>query len=280
MSKYLEARYISACEACCRIFAYDLHANLPHVMRLALHLENQQSVVFRDDADIEGVLSVEKNSTLTGWFLANQKFPSARAISYLEFPENFVWDKTKREWKQRMKGYGTMIGRVYSAHPSEGEQFYLRILLNHVTGCTSFQAIRTLPDGTVCGTFKEAVCHRGLLEYDSEYDLCMAMAASWHMPPQLRHLFVTILLYNESCNPVALWEKYKYAFCDDFLHRARKSVPNIEVDEHILNAALVDTDKRLQNQGKSVADFPLMPIPIRIKSPYLGCSYYSERIRL
>ena len=90
-------------------------------MRLALHLENQQSVVFRDDADIEGVLSVEKHSTLTGWFLANQKFPSARAISYLEFPEYFVWDKTKREWKQRMKGYGTMIGRVYSAHPSEGE---------------------------------------------------------------------------------------------------------------------------------------------------------------
>ena len=43
-------------------------------MRLALHLENQQSVVFRDDADIEGVLSVEKHSTLTGWFLANKSF--------------------------------------------------------------------------------------------------------------------------------------------------------------------------------------------------------------
>ena len=107
------------------------------------------------------MLSVGKHSTLTGWFLANQKFPSARAISYLEFP-----DKTKRGWKQRMKG------RVYSAHPSEGERFYLRILLNHVTGCTSFQAIRTLPDGTVCGTFKEAACHRGLLEDDNEYYLC------------------------------------------------------------------------------------------------------------
>ena len=245
VSNYLEARYISACEACYRIFAYDLHANLPHVMRLALHLENQQSVVFRDDADIEAVLSVDKQSTLTGWFLANQKFPSARAISYLDFPEYFVWDKTKREWNPRVKGHGTMTGPVYSAHPSEGERFYLRILLNHVTGCTSFQAIRTLPDGTVCGTFKETACHRGLLEDDSEYDLCLAMAASWHMPPQLRHLFVTIPLYNEPCNPVALWEKYKYAFSDDFLHRARKSVPDIEVDEHILNATLLDIDKRL-----------------------------------
>ena len=41
VSNYLEARYISACEACYIIFAYDLHANLLHVMRLALHLENQ-----------------------------------------------------------------------------------------------------------------------------------------------------------------------------------------------------------------------------------------------
>ena len=74
MSNYLGARYISACEVCYRIFAYDLHANLPYVMRLALHLENQQFVVFRDDNDIEAVLSVDKHSTLTGWFLANQKF--------------------------------------------------------------------------------------------------------------------------------------------------------------------------------------------------------------
>ena len=61
--------------------------------------------------------------------------------------------------------------------------------------------------------------------------MCMAMAASWHMPPQLRHLFVTILIYNESCDPAALWEKYEFAFSDDFLHRARKSKPDIEVYE-------------------------------------------------
>ena len=205
MSNCLEARYISACEVCYGIIAYDLHANLPHVMRLALHLENQQSVVFRDDDDTEAVLSVDKHSTLTGWFLANQEFQSARAISYLDSPEYFVWDKTKREWKPRVKGHGAMTGRVYSAHPSEGERFYLRIPLSHVTGCTSFQAIRTLPDGTICGTFKETVCHRGLLVNDGKYDRCLDMAASKHMPPQLRHPFVTILLYNEPCYPAALW---------------------------------------------------------------------------
>ena len=30
------------------------------------------------------------------------------------------------------------------------------MLLNHVTGCTCYQDIRTLPDGTVCTTFKES----------------------------------------------------------------------------------------------------------------------------
>ena len=40
----LEARYVSATEACHRLFAFELNANLPHVMRLALHLEGKQTV--------------------------------------------------------------------------------------------------------------------------------------------------------------------------------------------------------------------------------------------
>ena len=35
IANYLEARYISATESCYRIFAFELHANLPHVIRLA-----------------------------------------------------------------------------------------------------------------------------------------------------------------------------------------------------------------------------------------------------
>ena len=171
VSNYLEARYVSACGACYRIFSFELHANLPYVMRLALHLEHHQSVIFSDHANIEEVLSIEKHSTLTGWFVANRNFPSARDISYIDFPENFVWDISKREWKQRTKGFGSMIGRIYSAHPGEGERFYLRMLLSHVTGCSSYEDIRTLPDGTVCENFKSAAFKRGLLDDDTEYDL-------------------------------------------------------------------------------------------------------------
>ena len=69
---YLEGRYVSATEACYRIFAYDLHANLPHVLRLAVHLENKQPVYFSEQAELKDVLSKQRDTTLNGWFVANQ----------------------------------------------------------------------------------------------------------------------------------------------------------------------------------------------------------------
>ena len=61
------------------------------------------------------------------------KFSSTRSLSYLDFPESFVWGITKREWNQRLKGHVTTIDLLYSAHPGEGGRFYLKILSNHVT---------------------------------------------------------------------------------------------------------------------------------------------------
>ena len=74
VSNYLEARYVFASEACYfRIFAYELHVSFLHGMRIALHLENQESVVFGEHSNIHDILSVEKHSTLTRWFVANLK---------------------------------------------------------------------------------------------------------------------------------------------------------------------------------------------------------------
>ena len=87
IANYLEARYVSASEACYRLFSFELHANLPHVMRLALDLEGRQSVVFRDTADLEAVFNGQ-NSTLTGWFRVNEKFPSAHCITYTNLLNN------------------------------------------------------------------------------------------------------------------------------------------------------------------------------------------------
>ena len=58
--------------------------------------------------------------TLTGWFLANQNLPSANDVTNTNFPDKFVWDKSRHDWKVRVKSHGTMIGRIDVAHPGEG----------------------------------------------------------------------------------------------------------------------------------------------------------------
>ncbi|KAL0038603.1 hypothetical protein WJX77_012486 [Trebouxia sp. C0004] len=45
------------------------------------------------------------------------------------------------------------ICRIYTANPTEGERFYLRLLLNHVAGATSFEDMR-MYDGTTYDTFQ------------------------------------------------------------------------------------------------------------------------------
>ena len=161
-----------------------------------------------------------------------------------------------------------MIGRIYSAHPGEGKRFFLRMLLNHVTGCTSYQDIRTLPDGTACETFKEAALKGGLLEGDQESDQCWEEAGTYSMSAQLRQLFVTILLFNEPSNPFDLWDKYKASFAEDLFCHAKTLIPDIVLNGHILNKVLLDIEYRLQKHGKSLADFPNMPIPLNEKYPY------------
>ncbi|KAG1663595.1 hypothetical protein GQR58_020325 [Nymphon striatum] len=88
----------------------------------------------------------------------------------------------------KLVGYLSLI-LVYRANPIEGERFYLRLLLHHVTGCTSFQDVRTLSNGTLCPTFKEAAIQRGLLSDDSEWTHCLQEAASSAAPSQLSFCF-------------------------------------------------------------------------------------------
>jgi hypothetical protein len=54
---------------------------------------------------------------------------------------------------------------MYLCNPSEGERFYLRLLLLHVKGACGYQDLLTF-NGTVFNSFKEAAKARSLLEDD------------------------------------------------------------------------------------------------------------------
>lgn len=86
-----------------------------------------------------------------------------------------------------------MIGRLVSVNPREGERYYLRLLLNHVPGPTSFDALLTVNDRKM-QSFREAALALGLLQSDMYIEETLQEAAAFQMPSSLRLLFVVLQL--------------------------------------------------------------------------------------
>ncbi|KAJ4467587.1 hypothetical protein C8R41DRAFT_925675 [Lentinula lateritia] len=74
---YLDSRYVSASEACWRLFHYELHQEKPNVVRLAVHNENGQYITFKpnDPRPVQDIAEAEgrKDSTLLGFFKVNKQ---------------------------------------------------------------------------------------------------------------------------------------------------------------------------------------------------------------
>ena len=253
VQRYVDARYVSASEGCWRIFHYDLQDRYPSIQRLALHLPDQQTVVYRE-GDAQNAVENPKSTTLTAWFEANDLYPEARALLYHEMPEHFTWDSANRKWKPRQRKLS--IGRMYNAWPSEGERFYLRLLLQHVKGALSFPDIRTLDDGEICLSFRDACLQRGLLQDDEEWRLCLQETAFVASAMQLRKLFSVILTFCEPSEPILLWNMFKTQMCDDFTHQGRR----IEDSESM---ALQHIKQQIGMHRRTLAEFGL-PEPLAV----------------
>ncbi|AQK61876.1 hypothetical protein ZEAMMB73_Zm00001d012946 [Zea mays] len=148
--------------------------------------------------------------------------------------------------------HGGQVGRIVSAHPAEGERFFLRLLLNHVTGATSYVDLRTV-DGDTLPSFREAAQMRGLLEADDTIDECLNEAAIYQMPSALRRLFATILVYCEPNDVAELWQRHLDSMSEDY-HRSTQS------KTHVQQMVLIDIRNILQSMGKDIKTFPLPAI--------------------
>ena len=102
---------------------------------------------------------------LTEFFTMNTIDADARQYLYREFLEHYCWNRNSKSWRRRIS-HKKVIGRIYTVSPSEGERFYLRVILNHVKGPTEFQDLLTVNEITY-PTFKQAAKQRGLLENDN-----------------------------------------------------------------------------------------------------------------
>uniref|UniRef100_A0A0A9DUN1 ATP-dependent DNA helicase n=1 Tax=Arundo donax TaxID=35708 RepID=A0A0A9DUN1_ARUDO len=254
--QYRDARWVTPPEALWRIYGFELSKNSPPVMQLQLHLPNMHMIAFQKGQDIQQVVNREgvEKSMLTEYFEANKKHEHARGILYRDFPEWYTWQKGKNKnfWQRRVRQTGGQIGRIVSAHPAEGERYYLRILLNHVTGAISYDDLRTV-DGNILPTFREAAEKRGLIEADNTLDECMTEAELFQMPSSLRRLFATILVFCEPSDVRGLWEKHLDAMSEDY----RRDNPSTYAIEQMV---LIDIRNILQSMGKDIKSFPLPDI--------------------
>jgi len=207
IKEYLDYRYICEQDACWRMFGYDIHRHYPAVERMPVHLPNENFITFSARAKMDRLVSTEflKRTMLTQWFVCNELFPEARVLTYPEFPSKWIWDQRDRRWTKRKQQHGK-IGRLHYVHPSAGDRYYLRMLLLTVKGATSYEHLK-FHNRTYHRTFKEACKSRGLLGDDQEWYNAFDEATAWATSPQLRSLFVTMILFCEVGDENTFFEK-------------------------------------------------------------------------
>ncbi|XP_028085778.1 uncharacterized protein LOC114286752 [Camellia sinensis] len=239
IKQYLDARYVFAIEAC------------------------QQFVIFNDNDHLHEVIDQQRvhDTMLTKWFEANRTHQSAKELTYVEFPTKWVWKIDKKEWDVRKSH--KCIGRLPYAHPTSGERYYLRMLLNKVRGAESFEHIRIV-NGVVHITFKSACIALGLLDDDNEWHEALAEASNWASATKLRHMYCTMIMFSDITNPVELWERHWKSFTDDIQYRIIRDMRDSDLyldDEDLKNLGLLEIEHILNRNGRSLKDFPPMPFP-------------------
>jgi hypothetical protein len=229
--QYQDCRYFSAHEACWRLFRFPIHGRYPAVVRLQVHLPDQQMVFFTADGvvgDMAERVEISRKTTLTEFFSLNASIKSkldngqelaewerrAYGSKYQDWPEFMTFDKKARVWRSRSRNPKPSIGRMYTASPRQGDRFYLRMLLATLPSWTSFEDVRTV-DGVLCNTFKDACARRGLLDDDFEWDAALSEAGHAASGFHQRQMFIWIIINCAPRNPVTLWNNHWESLTDD-----------------------------------------------------------------
>ena len=280
IKQYLDARYIGPPEAAWRLLGHPMHQEVPNVIRLALHLPGMHNVVYNP---LEGMNSIIERArdeipTLTAFFACCASNETAREYTYQEFPQFFVWKSGEKRWSPRQQGRA--IGRMYFASPNEGERFYLRLLLTVVKGPQSYEWLRTV-NGVLHPSFKAACIAIGLLEDDNEWIQCLTEAAVMKTGAQLRSLFSVILMQCSPKSPDALWNQFWVHICDDLSHKIGTlyHICNPS-DSQVEDFGLYLLNQILQQSGKSLKDFPPMPLSTGTWNTVVGNRLIWEHMEL
>ncbi|KAK2989281.1 hypothetical protein RJ640_000031, partial [Escallonia rubra] len=209
ISQFQSARWVSPPESAWHFFGFLLNDISPSVVALHLHLPNLQSLLNRDGP----------------------------TYLYSKFPKHHVWNYGYLPWEPRHLCLS--VGRILCTNPAEGERYYLRLVLLHVRGPTSFNALKTV-DGAY-----------GLLEGDNAIEEFLQEGSTFQMPYALRRLFVTLLVHYEVGNPRFLLEKFSTQLSEDFQCTYGSN-------EKLVHYKMITSiSQSIESVGKQQADFDL-----------------------
>ncbi|KAI9123500.1 hypothetical protein K1719_004800 [Acacia pycnantha] len=234
IKQYYNCRYISACEGSWRIFGYNIHHRNPSSLCISQFL---------------------------AWMEKNKTDEFVRTLTYIEFPKHYVYQRNYRAWKRRKKG--SSVGRITHVSPSSRELYYLRVLLTKVRGPRTFDEIKTV-DGFIHNTFKDACFAKGLLDDDQEYISAIKEASIWASGHSLRKLFVSMLLCFSLQRLDFVWKETSKLLSEDvlYIHRNDPMSSSASISEYDKEqVTLKEIDSLLRQNGKSLLDFPTMPLP-------------------
>ena len=260
---YQTSRYITASEAIWRLLGYEMEYRAPAVQTLYTHLENEQIVVFEEAATAEERAAAvkAKHTDLMNYFArpTGKKFDN---LTYVEYYERYIVTKPSKNGtktgsadalkdsngntvKRRVR-QNSSIARVSFLSPTNGDVYYLRLLLLHCPA-SGFQDFLCKDDGSMHENYEEAARALGLVQQGEEYKLALREASFFLLASQFRRLFVTLLLNGAS--GAELWKEFVGDLTEDYLSRMTLEAARAE--------ALRVIDLMLLENGRCTAEYGL-----------------------
>ncbi|GBO16152.1 hypothetical protein AVEN_54701-1 [Araneus ventricosus] len=94
-----DGRYVSAPEAMWRLNEFNLSGKSHTVVRLAVHLPDQQAIVYQDGQEEEAVArDATRQTTLTAWFELNKNDQDSHNYLYTYIPHYYTFNKSAMKW--------------------------------------------------------------------------------------------------------------------------------------------------------------------------------------
>uniref|UniRef100_A0A914HN24 ATP-dependent DNA helicase n=1 Tax=Globodera rostochiensis TaxID=31243 RepID=A0A914HN24_GLORO len=230
------------------------------VVKLSIHLPNQQPIVFRAGQLVSKAQQIEQgelpetrcSAYWKQWQNEWKNEPEFKGMLFVQVPERFRWVKDKWVAYKRKQTKRPPIGRIVPVPPSDPERFALYQLMRHYPGDPAqLKMVNQQP----CTSFIEAAIKHGLLEDDRVWNKTLEEASLSRWPDQMRWLFVSILVFGQPSNARELWDKYKAQMYHPhgIASKAQRLAKELQ--------ALADIDWRLFNFGFSCVHFGLPDPP-------------------